>query len=54
MQLAFMKRYAKGMKRKMLEDSYRNKPLNSLIVSYILNHIKHEWVMFDTEPCRKR
>ena len=42
------------MKRRIPGDSDRNKPVNSLVVNYILNHIKHEWVVPDTEPCRKR
>ena len=54
MQLALMESSDKGTKRRMLEDSYRNKPVNYLLVNYILNHIEHEWVMPNTEPCRNR
>ena len=49
-----MDTFSKGAKRSMPEDSDRNKPVNSLVVNYILNHIKHEWVIPDTEPCSKR
>ena len=28
--------------------------MNSLVVNYILNRIKHEWVILDTETLRKR
>ena len=42
------------MKRRIPEDSDWNKPMNSLVVNYILNNIEHEWEMTDTDPCRKR
>ena len=42
MPLALMERFAKGMKRRMPEDSDWNKPVNSLVVNYILSHIEHE------------
>ena len=54
MQSELMGIFDKGTKRRMTEDSDRNKPVNSLVVNYILNHIKHEWVMPDTNPCRNR
>ena len=53
-QSVFMEIFAKETKRRMLEDSDWNKPVNSLVVNYILNHIRHKWVMLDTEPFRKR
>ena len=28
--------------------------MNSLVVNYSLNHIKHEWVVPNTDPYRKR
>ena len=42
------------MKRRMTEDSDRNKPVSYLVVNYVLNNIKHKWVIPNTEPCRKR
>ena len=39
---------------RITEESDRNKPVNSFLVNYILNHIEHEWVIPDTEPGRKR
>ena len=48
MQSEFMEKFVKGMKRRMLEESDRNKPVNSLVVNYILNHIEHEWEMLNT------
>ena len=35
MQSALMKKFVKGTKRRMPEDSDRNKPVNSLVVNYI-------------------
>ena len=52
-QLVLMEIFSKGMKRRMPEDSDLNKPVNVLVVNYILNNIEHEWVMPDTDPCRK-
>ena len=49
-----MERFANIMKRRIPEDSNRNKPVNYLVVNYISNHIEHEWVMPDTDPCSKR
>ena len=54
MQLALMKIFAKGVKSSFSEDSYWNKPVNSLVVNYRFNHIEYEWVMPDTDPCRNR
>ena len=54
MQSTLMKIFDKGTKRRTPYDSDWNKPMNLLLVNYILNHIKHEWVVPDTEPCRKR
>ena len=53
-QSELMEIFVKGMKRRIPEDSYQNKPVNSLVVNYILNHIEHDWVMSNTETCRKR
>ena len=53
-QSALMEIFIKGMKRKISEDSDHIKPVNSLVVNYILNHIEYEWVIPDTDPCRKR
>ena len=39
---------------RMPEYSDRNKPVNSLVVNYILNNIKHEWVMHDTDKFMKK
>ena len=49
-----MEIFDKVMTRKMPEDSDWNKPVNSLVVNYILNHIEHERVIPDTKPCRRR
>ena len=54
MQLALMEKFVKGTKRRIPEDSYWNKPVNYLVVNYILNHIEHEGVMTRTETGRKR
>ena len=51
---SFMEIFSKGMKRRMPEDLDRNKPVNSLVVNYICNHIEHESVMPDTDSCRNR
>ena len=53
-QSALVEIFSKGMNRRMTEDSDWNKSVNSLVVNYILNYIKHEWVMPDTESCKKR
>ena len=45
---------AKGVKSSFSEDSYWNKPVNSLVANYSFNHIEYEWVMPDTDPCRNR
>ena len=49
-----MEDFVRGMKRSIPEDSDRNKPVNYLVVNYIFNHIKHEWVIPDTDPGIKR
>ena len=49
MQSSLMERVSKGMKKRMPYDSEENKPLNSLVVDYILNCIKHEWVGSETD-----
>ena len=49
-----MEIFYKGTKRRILVESDWNKPVNALVVNYILNHIEHEWVMPDTEPCGNR
>ena len=54
MQLAFMERLSKSTNRRIIEDSYQNKPVNPLLVNYILNHIEHKLVMTNIEPFRKR
>ena len=52
-QSALTEMFVKGMKRRILEDSDQNKPVNYLVVNYILNNIEHECVIPDTEPCRR-
>ena len=54
MQSVLVEIFAKGMKRRTMEDSDQNKPGNPLLVYFILDYIKHEWVMPDTDPCKKR
>ena len=54
LQSALMEIFSKCMKRSMPEDLDRNRPVNSWVVNYILNHIEHEWVMPNTDPYRKR
>ena len=54
MQSALVEKKFKGMKRRMPEDSYFNKPVNSLVVNYILNHIELDWVMPNTDPGSNR
>ena len=48
-----MEKFVKGTTRRMPEDPDWNKPMNSLVVNYFLNHIKHEWVIPENEPGRK-
>ena len=45
MKLALMERFDKVMKSRIPEYSDSNKPVNSLVVNYILSHIEHELVM---------
>ena len=54
MQSALMVIFVKGMKRRIPKDPDWNKPVNLLVVDYILNHIEHEWVIPGTETVRKR
>ena len=54
MQSTSMEIFVKGTKSRTSEDSDRNKPVNSLVADYILNHIEHEWVMPNTKPGGKR
>ena len=54
MQLELMEIFPNDMNSRMIEDSDCNKPVNSLVVNYILNHIEHERVIPDTKPCRRR
>ena len=54
MQSSLMERFSKGTNNSMPEYSYRNKPLNYLVVNYILNDIKHVWVGSETDQERKR
>ena len=49
-----MERFSKGTKKKIPEDSQRNKPLKSLVIKYILNDIEHKWVGSETDQDRKR
>ena len=49
MKSSIMERFSKVMKKRMPEDSDRNKPYNSLVMNYILNDIKHECVGSDTD-----
>ena len=53
-QSALVEKFVKGMKRMMPEDSDCNKPVNYLVVNYILNHIEHDWLMPNTDPGRNR
>ena len=39
MQSSLLENFVKGMKISMPEDSDQNKPMNSLVVNYTLNHI---------------
>ena len=54
MKFSLMASFAKGMKKRMPEDSDQNKPLNSLVINYILNDIDHKCVELDTDRERKR
>ena len=46
--------FYKRTKKRLMEESDRNKSVNSWVVDYIFNHIENKWVMPNTEPCRKR
>ena len=54
MKSALIEIFSKVTRRRMSKDPHQNKPINSLVVNYMLSHIKHEWLMPDTEPCRKK
>ena len=54
MESSLTEKFVKGVQRRMPEYSDHNKPVNSLVVKYILNNIEHEWVMPDTDTGRKR
>ena len=54
MQLALMEVFAKDMNWRIPEDLGFNKPVNYLVVNYILNHIEHEWGVLNTEYGRNR
>ena len=49
-----MERFSKGIEKNIPEDSDHNKPLNYLVINYILNDIKHERVGSETDQERKR
>ena len=49
MQSSLMERFDKGTKKRMPEDSERNKPLNYLVINYILNNTEHKWVGSETD-----
>ena len=44
MQSSLMERFAKGINNRIPEYSDQKKPLNYLVIKYILNDIGHEWV----------
>ena len=54
MNFSLMQRFAKGTKKRMLEDSDRKKLLKSLVINYILNDIDQKWVVSETDQYRKR
>ena len=54
MQSSLMERFSKGIKKRMPEDSYRNKLLNSLVINSILNDIENKWVGSKIDQERKR
>ena len=47
-QYLLVNRFDKWMKKKIPEDSDREKLLNSLVIKYILNFIEHNWIGSDT------
>ena len=53
MQSLLMERFAKVIKKRILEDLDQNKPLNYLVIKYIWNDIEHKWVQSDTDQERK-
>ena len=50
MHLALMEILVKVNKTRVPDDLDQKTPMNYLVVNYILNHIKHEWVMPETDP----
>ena len=54
MKFSLMESFDKGVKKRMLEYSDQNKPLNSLVINYILDDIDHRCVGSDTDQERKR
>ena len=54
MNFSLMQRFAKGTKKRMLEDSDRKKLLKSLVINYILNDIEHKWFGSETDQESKR
>ena len=54
MQSLLIERFAKGMKNMIPEDSYRNKPLDYLVIKHILNDIEHKWFGSETDQERNR
>ena len=53
-QSSLMERFSEEIKKMIPEESDQNKPLNSLVINYILNYIDHEWVGSDYDQERKR
>ena len=54
MNFSLMQRFAKGTKKRMLEDSDRKKLLKYLVINYILNDIEHKWFGSETDQESKR
>ena len=54
MQSLLIERFVKGEKKRMPEDSDRNKPLNSFVINNILNDIEHKWLGLDNDQESKR
>ena len=49
MQSLLVERFTKGMKKIIPDYSDHNKPLNYLVINYILNDINNEWVGSDID-----
>ena len=54
MQSLLMERFAKGMNKRIAEDSDRNKPLNYFVINYILNDTENKCFGSETDQERKR